>query len=271
MTDTEALVDELRRKIHNCSAMAFIHRMRTRSAGLRIFVMNALRLEDAFLTVDAKRVQLASDDSDTISREANLVVTYLLHNFVASAKTIVDHTRNFVAEFYARTPVEAAYKAKVAADIASDKLCRFVHDLRNYMLHCGMPHMSVWSSIDSHNEAGAGVYLSLPTLREWSGWTALSKEFLQEQPRDTVNPDDIARGYSQKIVGFHRWFDECLTQYHKDELAELEDLRARLTALSQSSVRCVPANLGRLARKDRFQRPAVAPALLVSNAFVPRY
>lgn len=31
--------------------------------------------------------------------------------------------------------LETAYQAKIASDIANDELCRFVHDLRNDMLH----------------------------------------------------------------------------------------------------------------------------------------
>jgi hypothetical protein len=229
--DDQEEIDNLRRQIHNSSAMTFIHRMRIRSSCLRMFTMNAYRLEDAFLSVQEKRLQLASDDSGDIFRQCNLALNYLLHNFLASAKTLVDHTRIFVADFYARTPAESSYNAKIASEIASDKVCRFVHDLRNYMLHCGMPHLTVWSSIDMHSEISSGVYLYVRDIKEWSGWTALSKQFLTEQ-RDTVDPDDIARHYCHKIIGFHTWFDQYLTEYHKDQLAELEDLRARLRALS---------------------------------------
>jgi hypothetical protein len=232
MTDTDEAVDRLRRELHNSSGMAFVRRMRIRSSCLRMFTLNAYRLEDAFQTIDAKRLQLLHDDSGDISRQCNLVITYLLHNFVASAKTIVDHTRIFIASFYSGTSVESSYKEKIAEDVAPDKVCRFVHDLRNYMLHCGMPHMSVWSSLDMHSEARSGVYLYLRNLREWNGWTSRSKEFLSEHPEDTVDPDDIARSYCRKIIGFHVWLDQCLTQHHKDDLTRLDNLRGRLKALS---------------------------------------
>jgi hypothetical protein len=151
---------------------------------------------------------------------------------VPSAKTTVDQARNFIAEFYRGTSVERSYDARIAADIAQDKICRFVHDVRNYMLHCRVPNLLVWSSIDMHGEVQAGVRLDLATLREWNGWTSASKDFLHEQPKDDIELDDVTRSYCHKIVGFHVWIDQCLLQYHKDELAELEDLRARLKTLS---------------------------------------
>jgi hypothetical protein len=164
MSDNEEAVDKLRRELHNSSGMAFVRRMRIRSSCLRTFTLNAYHLEDAFQTIGAKRLQLLHDDSGDISRQCNLVLTYLLHNFVASAKTIVDHTRIFITAFYSGTSVETTYKAKIAEDVAPDKVCRFVHDLGK--LHAPL-----------RDAAHVGVVISRYEQRGKIGCVSLPAEF----------------------------------------------------------------------------------------------
>lgn len=62
-----------------------------------------------------------------------------LHNFLAAAMTLVDHTRVMIAEHYTHTQVERNFKKGIEANFASNPMTRFIQDLRNYMVHCGMP------------------------------------------------------------------------------------------------------------------------------------
>ena len=54
-------------------------------------------------------------------------VTRLLHNFVASAKTLVDHTRIIAREMYENTDFWKEYEAQIAQRLASNPLVQFVH------------------------------------------------------------------------------------------------------------------------------------------------
>ncbi|MGD5528132.1 hypothetical protein QUS92_22505, partial [Xanthomonas citri pv. citri] len=146
--------------------------------------MNARELERGFQIIQAKSLELVSTDDKQELHQLRGEVSRLLHNFLAAAKTLVDHTRVFMRAYYLGSPLEKAYQDKIAAEIANDELCRFVHDLRNYMLHCGAPPLSIWSSLGADRKTQAGVSFIIAPLTEWNGWTAPSKRFLDKQRRD---------------------------------------------------------------------------------------
>lgn len=194
--------------------------------------MNARELERGFQIIQAKSLELVSTDDKQELHQLRGEVSRLLHNFLAAAKTLVDHTRVFMRAYYLGSPLEKAYQDKIAAEIANDELCRFVHDLRNYMLHCGAPPLSIWSSLGADRKTQAGVSFIIAPLTEWNGWTAPSKRFLDKQRRD-FDVDDVARIYSQKIVSLHVWLDGLLSDCHRSEMSELRALENELASLSK--------------------------------------
>lgn len=59
----------------------------------------------------------------------------LFHNFLASAKSLVDHTRNIVKRLYSNQEFKKEYDAKLAEDIANNPVQKIVQRLRNYTQH----------------------------------------------------------------------------------------------------------------------------------------
>jgi len=66
-------------------------------------------------------------------------VIRLLHNYVAGAKTLVDHTRNLINKYYSDSPFLKEYKAEVEKRFVTNPLAGFVEDLRNYTLYYQQP------------------------------------------------------------------------------------------------------------------------------------
>src|SRR5205085_6713615 len=62
-------------------------------------------------------------------------VTRQLHNFVAAAKTLVEHTRIIAREMYDGTGLWNEYESEVANRFTSSAHVQFVHKLRDYILH----------------------------------------------------------------------------------------------------------------------------------------
>src|SRR5690349_3106692 len=100
-------------EIRSSPGMMHINRSHHRTFSLNIFRMNAQELIEL-----SRRV---SDPDEALrlwsveNREANLQthreVTRLVHNFVAAALTLVDHTRVFMREYYRDKPVFDRYQA----------------------------------------------------------------------------------------------------------------------------------------------------------------
>jgi hypothetical protein len=67
----------------------------------------------------------------------------LFHNFLASVKTLIDHTRNLVNEDFVTKAHRSKYKVSVQQEFASDPLARFMHDFRNYVVHYAVPKIEL--------------------------------------------------------------------------------------------------------------------------------
>jgi hypothetical protein len=225
--------DEIERLIHRIQAspgLAVVRRTRTRNFSLCMFTMNALELERVFHIIQTKSLRLLSDDDKQEQNEVRREASRLLHNFLAAAKTLVDHTRVFIGAHYSGTSLERAYQEKIASEVANDELCRFVHDLRNYMLHRGPIPLSIWTSLGSDHGTRAGVNFIAAELAKWDGWTAPSKRFLGKRNHD-FDLDNIARSYSKKVVTLHVWLDGLLSDLHQSDLSELRILESELGSL----------------------------------------
>jgi len=115
-----------------------------RSFSLNIFAGNTESLLQALNKLgDPMEYAKSLSSGDSESRHQVLrEVSRLFHNFLAGAMTLVDHTRVFVDEFYLGTEVHKEFKARVNREFAQNPLTRFVQDLRNYMIHRGLPPLN---------------------------------------------------------------------------------------------------------------------------------
>jgi hypothetical protein len=134
--------------------------------------------------------------------------------------TLRDHTRIFFRENYDGTEVCQIYKDRITSEIADDEICRFVQDLRNYMLHMGFPQPQRHMSWDHERGLTTGVRFGKDELAEWDGWSSAAKSLLSKQ-REFVELPDIISAYIEKIVRLHMWIDTKLREHHQADLGEL--------------------------------------------------
>jgi len=79
-----------------------------------------------------------SSDHSTETAEFWDEVDQRLHNELASAVSLVDHTRRLLTHFESDVPdVVASYRERNAGVMALNET-RFLRDLRNYLLHYGV-------------------------------------------------------------------------------------------------------------------------------------
>lgn len=106
-----------------------------------------------------------------------------LHNFVASAMTVVEHTRVMMKERYDGESVHAEIGNRISNTVAQSPVCKFVQDMRNYIVHKGLPNSQMYNSLVN---AGNGVHelkvgVKIPTLDllDYKGWTAPAKAYIE--------------------------------------------------------------------------------------------
>lgn len=158
--------------------------------------------------------------------------TYQLFlNFVASAKALIDHTRNIVESLYVRTDFHKEYKDKVSKELASIPIRVFVQDLRSYVLHNKFPFVSSQFKLQRVSPIGSSENLAVSTveltlskqqLLKWDSWTKPSKHYLEAQ-NDQIPLDTLIDEYYSLIDGFYLWLDKRQREMHESEYSWLLD------------------------------------------------
>jgi hypothetical protein len=120
----------------------------------------------------------------------------LIHNFVSSAKTLVDISRNY-SNKYINSSYLDLYKKSINENILPSVIANFVSDLRNFILHRDMP--TIGNTINRLSGIGNSIYLHTPTLLEWDKWSSISYKFIQKQNENDkrILIDNIANQYME--------------------------------------------------------------------------
>lgn len=189
-----------------------------------IFRANYEELTKTLFLDYAQFLILSDVRNDKQMKEFLIEVTRRLHNFVAGAKTLVDHTRNVATGLYEKnSEFWPVYQAELNNRFTSNPLIQFVHCLRNYTVHKDLPLAA--ASLSSTFETA--IRIDFLTLRDWDGWNAAAREYVKISG-DDYKVEDIARSYYEAVSEFHEWFFQSQKKLHENEFAEANALRQRL-------------------------------------------
>lgn len=237
---------DIHQEILDSKGMQYINRMHSRSFSINIFNINTIELLELISHINDPNegvnilMQNNRQGSDQLHREINRKI----HNFVASAMTLVEHTRNFMREYYSETEIFKDYENKIKDELSQDTLIKFIQDLRNYMVHNGLPPTQMFMEFKSLMDGSGtgitttGIRIKTDKLLEWSRWTNLAKEYLQSLG-EFINIYTMITEYQSKILEFHNWLNVALENHHHTDLEQFEALQSisRLNnpSLSQSN------------------------------------
>lgn len=170
----------------------------------------------------------AAHDNYTKLRPALKEIVRRLHNFVAAAKTLVEHTRIIAREMFKGHEFMGEYEKAIADTFTNNGLIQFVQGLRNYILHRDLPMSVIQFTFDVETgKVQNRVMMDLDSLRSWDGWKPAATEYMAATGKD-ASLGEIISLYTSTVVGFHNWFSEKQRKLHADELAETEKLRLEL-------------------------------------------
>ena len=106
---------QLMDKIRNCEGIKCINRMKYHNDCISIFGGNFKELSKVLLHFENLKnaLELMDQENRETTEEYQNEISRLLHNFLASAKTLIDHTRIFINKFYSGTRIFKIYSGKV--------------------------------------------------------------------------------------------------------------------------------------------------------------
>lgn len=169
----------------------------------------------------------SSNSSDEEALEILLDKTLrLLHNFLASAFSLVDHTRNIVEKLYSSTEFEHEYKQKLQQDVKDSLICKFIKVLRHYTLHYKLPILSL--QITSGENLNFTMRLDVESLRQYKKWDGANAYL--ENLDDDLCVLTLVDEYYESIKKFYTWLNERQASIHQADLERFQTMKEELLA-----------------------------------------
>lgn len=159
-------------------------------------------------------------------------LTRLLHNFLASAKTLVEHTRALVDDWYKGTEFAEEYQKEIQKRFIGNPITGFVEDLRNYSLHFRLPFTGaivrfVEDPTTKEFEPNQSFILPKAELMKWQNWSNKGKVYL-ESANEEISIQQIVDMYFQDVSSFHSWMLQRLEDIHSEDLRWLDEMAQRV-------------------------------------------
>lgn len=158
-------------------------------------------------------------------------VTRLLHNFVASGRSLVDHTRTIYQSLYRSSKQFPEYQKKVDSSFTHNAVAQFVESLRNYCQHYKTP--PVFSEMRYEKDPPlhvSRIKLDVNALKEFSDWKRESRKYLAGQTSD-IDLLDIIGEYHNLVIEFHDWFVKRQKEIHYEDIQKVNSKKKELAAL----------------------------------------
>jgi hypothetical protein len=211
--------------------MKFLDRMHERSFSINVFRLNARDLINHLSTAEDLGKAMATFNSP-VSREEMTECVRLIHNFLASATTLIDHTRIFFKTHYPNTEINRVYREAVSEKFERNESTRFVQDMRNFMLHKGLLPLERHMTFERDQQTGeqmasTGFQLKVLDLLEWQNWKPEVRKYLKRQPKK-IDLLPVVNEYTRLIEVFHGDLDERLKSLHSSDLILMQAFQQQL-------------------------------------------
>lgn len=193
---------------------------------LYVFVGNAMELKAHLESLEDPAVALPAMSNAPEYSEANekfdRELVRRLHNFASSVKSLIDLTRNVVAEMYPDGELRAEYDRRTK-EFAANPRRRLVQQLRNYVLHNRLAP-TIESSKFARVEGGNRFAMTNQILLDYRTLLERGKKCFDAGVRQLLESDaeldllDLVNEYLAQVGEFHVWLYEAQHREHKDDI-----------------------------------------------------
>lgn len=230
-------VFKLQQEVRSSFAYVVRGRLETLQVNYFVFSRNYSELMKLLKSVQVpeKTLDLWSlKNRDKLNIVINEVVR-LFHNYLASAKTLVDHTRVLIRAWYRESDFLHEYEGQVNSRFTTNSLSGFFEGLRNYSLHYTLPLANASMKVN-FKQGGKNASIDFTfvlhkvDLLYWSQWPSKARPFL-DAAEDEISINEIVEEYFLIVERFHIWLYERLIQIHSKDLEWLEEMNVRILSL----------------------------------------
>lgn len=153
----------------------------------------------------------------------------LLHNYITSAISLVDHTRVFVREVYSQNEsFMIEYDDKIKETFANNPLSIFIKCFRQYIQHFQTPIIATVTNItDNEEDLETKIVISKKTLLNFTGWKTLAKSYI-DSIENNLDIESTIKQYDTLVNGFYSWFENRQSEIHKKDFDEMSQINIRM-------------------------------------------
>ena len=229
---------EISQTIINSNAYKISNQLETLKRNFFIFNRNHTELNKVLnLTKNEKKMLKLWDLKNR--NQLGLVLNELarlLHNYLASAKTLISYTRVLIKHWYKNTEFLNEYNEEVKNRFDNNPLAKCIEKLRDYCLHYSLPITNAnfkFTPIEgTHNVKSIDFSFSLvkESLLFWDGWKTKARDFLNNSDED-INIESFVNNYYEKVKEFHQWIVKRIIENNKGELEWLAETQRQMIDL----------------------------------------
>jgi hypothetical protein len=221
---------ELYQKIQQSEGMKIYWRMQELQASFSIFSGNLEEMIEFGSLIE----QLYSSPKPGVEEKKQALHTAhrRLHNFLAGANTLIDHTRVLVNDLYGNTPFFLEYEEEKRKSFVESPIAGFIKGLRNWMVHRGPVPLCVVSKLGIAAEVVISrLMLDVNDMQAWDKWDSRARAFLAGLEKHAPLKELLVQ-YASIVETFYGWFRIRLNEVHFEAFRALNEMQALYRQLS---------------------------------------
>jgi hypothetical protein len=145
-----------------------------------------------------------------------------LHNYVASAMALVEHTRRIMRD--RSGPIVDEFERRKLAVLDHPEI-QFIQNLRNYVLHRSLPFIGHQVRVQPEPgvDATSEIRLSTRELSAWDKWSPAARQLIDSN-EDELALRPIVDVHAALVIDLNEWLIEALSKANAEALAEVNRL-----------------------------------------------
>lgn len=205
----------LAEKLAKSEARRYVDRLITLQKNYYVFDQN---YQDLVRILDSENREKEMLVLWNLQNRASFVeILRLLHNFIASAQSLVDQTRVCINMWYKGTEFLEEYQVQVNSRFLNNPIAGFIQDLRNYNLHRSLPVTSARFTISEQKTLSFSFVLVKSAILDWDGWKQRGKKYL-DTAEDQIDIRKLANSFHDLEFDFQEWLFARVIDIHREDL-----------------------------------------------------
>lgn len=213
------------RDLYELPEYQIVQRVRHLQVSLELFRRNHQKLSSLLKGFESSEpLRFLGNVNDWKRQELMKEVMFSLHDFVAAATSLVNHSRVLYNDLYREAGVFPEYKDEIRKRFASDPAVQFLHCLRNMAQHYRLPNVNFTTAIRTDGRILVSVELLKSDLVKFSGWNVHARRYLDEVV-EKCDLSSLVEEYHTKVIDYYRWLVDRQQRLHQADMQRLREVQ----------------------------------------------